>query len=285
MRTACKTIVGWQSQFDMLVSESMEHLCLLEIGEARLCSRWWDTKPFVSHLHDAYWGVGDFSACSIACGRMRQLCGDSSSEFSRSAPPLRSIQALAMKGVLENDGKYSFYKLLHRRCLPLGLAEFGVISPSDVDRAPTCACSNSHVHAIAWLKTVANAWTTSYRMHERTRLKCLFGCDAPDRIDHYLDCYILWSILHDSFEGEFPPSLFARLNFSISPSRKMLIVIATAFEIYHALKIGQRSIVDQCLLSGRFAPVVRVATKLARASAVANGYGNRCPQQGVFFTD
>ena len=130
-----------------------------------------------------------------------------------------------------------------------------------------------------------STWFRGTRLHFEGRLKCLFGCDAPDRIDHYLDCYILWSILHDSFEGEFPPSLFARLNFSISPSRKMLIVIATAFEIYHALKICQRSIVDQCFLSGRFAPVVRVATKLARASAVANGYGNRCPQLGVYFTD
>ena len=84
----------------------------------------------------------------------------------------------------------------------------------------------------------------------------------------------LWSILHEAFGGDFPPCMFARINYAIAPSNKMLIVISAAFEIYHALKIGLRSIVEQCLVSGRFAPVVGVARKLARTSAIANGFRN-----------
>jgi hypothetical protein len=258
----------------MLVSVSQAHLCLREVcGEQRLCSSWWDTKPFASHLHEAYWGIGGFSNSKEVCEYIRKVCNDSAKSNTRTATN-KSIQALAMKRLLAQDGTYSFYQLLHRRCSPLGLSVSGIISPSDVERAFTCASANSHVPAMAWLKTVTNAWTTSYRMHEPIKLKCLFGCDAPDRIDHYLSCRTLWSILHEAFGGDFPPCMFARINYAIAPSNKMLIVISAAFEIYHALKIGLRSIVEQCLVSGRFAPVVGVARKLARTSAIANGFRN-----------
>ena len=115
---------------------------------------------------------------------------------------------------------------------------------------------------MALLKMVTNAWTTSFRMHESDKLKCLFGCDADDKLEHYLTCHTLWSILDEAFGGNLTPNPFARINFD-TPSIIQCILIECAFEIYHALKIGQRNLVDECLSSRRFAPCVSVATILA----------------------
>ena len=53
---------------------------------------------------------------------------------------------------------------------------------------------------VAWattmIKTWANAWTTSTRMHEQPARRCVFGClDEPDTLFHYLRCSRLWSSL------------------------------------------------------------------------------------------
>ena len=39
--------------------------------------------------------------------------------------------------------------------------------------------------------------------------------------------------------------------------------LACAFEMYHALKIGQRHVVDEAILSGRFCEVIRACTIVA----------------------
>ena len=163
---------------------------------------------------------------------------------------------------MAQNQQYSFYELLHRRCVPLGLAQYGVISPSDVSRALAGAALCSHVTAIAWFKTVTNAWTTSYRMHESVKFSCVFGCNAEDKLEHYLKCHTLWSILDEAFGGNLTPCPFSRVNFD-KPSCKQYILIESAFEIYHALKIGQRTLVEECIASGRFAPCIAVATILA----------------------
>ena len=53
------------------------------------------------------------------------------------------------------------------------------------------------------------------------------------------------------------------MNYS-APSPQKLIHIACAFEIYHALKIGLRSIVDEAVSSSRFSEVLRNASKIAQ---------------------
>ena len=118
--------------------------------------------------------------------------------------------------------------------------------------------------AIAWLKTITNAWCTTHRMHEDSRLNCIFGCrTSPDRIDHYLVCPILWSILDEGFGGNLTPCIFSRLNFS-APCERKLHIIAAAFEIYHALKISLRSVVDVANTTHIFAPIIAHARTLAR---------------------
>ena len=119
---------------------------------------------------------------------------------------------------------------------------------------------------MAWLKTITNAWCTSSRMHESVRLPCIFGCkDSADRLDHYVGCRILWSIIHEAFGGDFTPCHVSRLCYH-APSPIKFVHIACAFEVYHSMKIGLRSIIDDAIRTYRFSEIVRVASKLARES-------------------
>ena len=96
----------------------------------------------------------------------------------------------------------------------------------------------------------------------RTSLSACFGCDAKDSLEHYIICRLLWSVLDCAFGGNLNPNLFARVNYS-APSSMQCCLIATAFEIYHALKIGQRALVDTALSCRRFAPIITVAELIA----------------------
>ena len=139
-----------------------------------------------------------------------------------------------------------------------------MLSRRDVHAALDCAKLVNHSTSIAWIKTVTNAWCTSHRMHETNKLNCIFGCrTSPDRLDHYITCNLLWSLLHEAFGGAFTPCLFARLNFSM-PCERNLYILAAAFDIYHGLKIGLREVVDEANVSLRFATISHNAKLIAR---------------------
>ena len=96
------------------------------------------------------------------------------------------------------------------------------------------------------------------------KLTCIFGCRRhPDRIDHYIRCHLLWSLLDWGFGGNLPACLFSRLNYSL-PTVRNLYIVAAAFEIYHALKVGHRPLVDEAVSTQRCAAVMRQANLFAR---------------------
>jgi hypothetical protein len=266
IRAAHKTIKGWLAQWNALRALAGELLPLGPASSGALCSPMWDSAPFVSHLADAYNGTGTFASAKHACDSIRN--GEGPVGFLPDRGPSRkpnrmSLQANAHNALHNLNGAYCFYLLLHRRCVPLGISNFAVIARRDVAAAFEVAKKVSHGIAIAWLKTITNAWCTTYRMHEEKKLKCIFGCQEPDRIDHYLCCPNLWSLIDGAFGGNLPACVFARLNYSV-PSERNLCLIAAAFEMYHALKIGHRSLVDEAVATRRFAHVHAQAKILAR---------------------
>ena len=99
-------------------------------------------------------------------------------------------------------------------------------------------------------------------MHENDQLKCVFGCDADNKLEHYSNCHTLWAILDEAFGGNLGPSPFARVNFE-QPTPIQYSLIEAAIEIYHALEVGQRTLVDECLSTRRFAPCISIATIIA----------------------
>ena len=270
IRTAKATIKGWETQYKTLQNTAEDTLSLSRVACNELCTAWWDSKPFVYYLHCASFGRGPFEKFKHVCDDIRTtwifgspwLPGMQPHTF----PPrhLRILwQAFAMRDILASDGGYSFYELLQRRCAPLGLNSIAVLSRSDVQNVLNMCSKSPRYVAMSWLKTSTNAWCTSSRMHESPILPCIFGCkDATDVLSHYLKCDILWSLICEAFVGDLSPCLMSRMSF-IEPTQRKLIHIACAFEMYHALKIGQRHVVDAAIVSGRFSEVIRVSTILA----------------------
>ena len=88
---------------------------------------------------------------------------------------------------------------------------------------------------------------TQHRMHDDIRWSCLFGCCcAPDSLQHYLVCPILWLIVVGVFPDEVSISIAERLCL-VNPSLLKLRRLALAHGIYHACKNDPSCIVDGLL--------------------------------------
>ena len=66
------------------------------------------------------------------------------------------------------------------------------------------------------------------------------------------------------------PDLADRIELRLAPSRlrqllqvKVYHAVACAFEIYHALTVGNRNIVEECVATFRFSKVVHYASRVA----------------------
>ena len=77
-------------------------------------------------------------------------------------------------------------------------------------------------------------------MHESKRLKCIFGCDNDDSLDHYLVCDPLWTaVISVSFKKT--ELLWTRPMTKlglIDTSGEWLQMLAVAFACYHSMKMS-----------------------------------------------
>ena len=85
------------------------------------------------------------------------------------------------------------------------------------------------------LKTWAGGWTTSYRMHEDPKLKCLFGCDERDDLEHYLVCAPLWLLASEVLESPAPFEVAERICL-VEPSGPRCLMLSLCFQGYHYAK-------------------------------------------------
>ena len=257
IRTANNTIKGWKKLYDEIVEAAELSLSVSRVASRQLSTEWWDTPPYVQFLNDAYYGKGSYADTLQASMSARSAARDPENK--------KSIQAIAhstINSIRKNDE--ATYMLLFRRTVALGFSSQAVISRQDVCKAFAVATRARPNDALAWFKTVTNAWCTSSRMHEPITLDCIFGCPGcEDRVSHYLSCPILWALLDEAFPGAVAPTCFGRVNFS-NPSIKNIFIISTAFEIYHALKIGLRTEVDNSQTSKRFKEICRVSSRIAQ---------------------
>ena len=123
--------------------------------------------------------------------------------------------------------------------------------------------------AMALIKTWANAWTTSDRMHEDNLLPCIFGCEGDDALAHYLCCDPLWTaVISCSYKRTEllmqPPLVRLCLE---TPSVEGARLITIAFSCYHALKLGHRDLVEAGCDSGNFCEMHVKLMSLADAFA------------------
>ena len=96
-------------------------------------------------------------------------------------------------------------------------------------------------------------------MNETPLLSCIFGCaDQEDNLKHYVSCPCLWTLAASACGlplASLPSSPFERLCI-INRTSFSFKLLGVVFRGYHAMKLGQRSLVDDCLASGVFEPVL-----------------------------
>ena len=108
-------------------------------------------------------------------------------------------------------------------------------------------------------------------MHEDVCLPCILGCEsAPDDFSHYLVCDILWNMLRKHFFGYISHLPQTRLGLPF-PTPPDILIVASAFHTYHALKIGSRAVVDEAVHSGKFDPVQQLASETLSDFVASHG--------------
>ena len=110
---------------------------------------------------------------------------------------------------------------------------------SGIDVPSACELMKSKLRkhdAMRVIKTWCNSWATSHRMHEATRLPCLFGChDGIDSMIHYVSCPFWLFLLVRLLPS--PPSPFPLTRLAlVDPSVESLLSVASSFAGYHAVK-------------------------------------------------
>ena len=89
---------------------------------------------------------------------------------------------------------------------------------------------------MCWLKAIAGAWCTSYRLAEPVKLSCVFGCvGEQDTFRHYLVCPSVWHICAEALGCGVPVGIADRLCFS-NTNTNSLKLLALVHGVYHATK-------------------------------------------------
>jgi len=181
-----------------------------------------------------------------------------------------------VKGSLQSK----VYKAIHK-CLPTGwlclinkrAASFcpdnDPLSDAELKSIQSRLCKYGRRHgthsAMYVIRTITNGWLTTRRMQELPKLPCIFGCvDCSDDLAHYLCCPTLWTIVGEIGPLPFDPTLLSvadRLCLT-SPTFDHFRVCGIACWLYHGLKMGERSRIDELINSGRFADVKTLALEL-----------------------
>ena len=190
LRAALLTITTSEHSYETLHAAAVDNLPFARVLSGHLWPSHWDSPALACVLRDARLGfpsrpnLREFTPGIVERARLL-ISSDVGEE------PLK-IQRMLSDELRSKIFPDSIPSLLRRR-LPLYCAGFD-ISLLNIDQLRSFLESLSPAWAHSVLKTWANAWTTSTRMHEATRRECLFGCaDASDALSHYVVCPSLWA--------------------------------------------------------------------------------------------
>ena len=227
-----------------------------------------------TQVRDSYPGGFSRATKFAPNGLSRNVCGkrefrdgpngsQNPAEISRSKPPALQKEVFQ---VLAASIKNPWPKLINSKLQILG--------------ADVCAMSAEEWHEFlvvfkncplsvktCFLKTIINSWATSHRMSEGELLPCIFGCECcEDNLKHYLTCEPLWTLvvsacgLPASYLGL---PILDRLCLR-NKSTYALKLLRVVYSVYHALKVGHRELITQCIANNHFEVIYELIIPISK---------------------
>ena len=277
-RTAVKTIPHWQKwmkqlrviQFEVMPFEYVK-------GDGKLCSSWWDSQPLVCNLEEAFLGFPHLvEAHKGGSSILEKFSRQKDTPRVSSVPPpgdpiwsKGSVQKTAYSIFVRESRDIhcqatSIFSLMKTR-LPNILKPL-LVNP-DLELIFHDICKDfKGSDKLKLIKTYTNAWVSSHRMHEDTKLDCFFGCPAlPDKLEHYLFCPNLRGLMTFLVDST---SMVTLVRWGLcSPCTKSLQGVCCAYTGYHACKsqVRSRQIPIHITDNRACAPLSRIWTTFAEA--------------------
>jgi hypothetical protein len=271
-RAALTTVTGYDEMHFELGDAAFLGAPLQDIVQRKYRPQGWDSDAFASNLFRAKRGLG-------------LGLDDHAHEISALFNKLSSGNDPQNQGTSRRGRQGTFYDLFQTFCksdwkdtLDRKLRFVGPILPVDwtlspsIDNSVAVACKKAGIRiATAAVKTWANAWCTSSRLHEsEVCMRCLFGCDAKDELSHYLICDPLWTcVISCSYRRTelLYRDPFERLGL-VSPHYEWLRMLAIAFSAYHSIKFKHTHEVQNIQDGGNPCQVHLILIQYCRAFAL-----------------
>ena len=236
---------------------------LAQVFKSDLRPPGWQADAFVTNLHNA------------SCGMLQGLENHSTAILAKFVAIVGGESAGGRKS---QQGAFNqFLTTVTPPCWPVtlmrkldsldSLDDFDIsLSTERIKHLSSCLCKLGPRVAMAVVKSWANAWTTSLRMHEPLLLPCIFGCPgSQDELDHYIVCEPLWTaVISCSFKQTelLQSSPFTKLG--LDGSMAWLQMLAIAFSCYHAIKLSHRDCILASIASGHPCQVLDRLVEYAR---------------------
>jgi len=291
----------WQNQYATLLANAVENRPIKEWSSGILQPDGWDSNAIVAVLKERTKG-GRFQSAESAANLMKNLIdGLKVVGPSGTLQLSNSVQQVMSKLLYPEMVSADFIGLFRRRISEAFLLDLpDSFCPLRILKS-VLEKETMHVRMMV-IKSWCGAWTTSYRMHEKVKLGCLFGChDEKDNIAHYLRCPHLWEVI----EKAYPPStnvgseqasnqytsglvphkkpttdvarcgltwLHQRGGFSghvtnrlgmIPPNQGAIHGLALAFSIYHAIKNQKSHLFHQATVTNDFSQIILSASNFS----------------------
>ena len=258
LRGASKTLVGYGDMHRDLVAKAVDGTTLSQGYCSDLRPPGWQANAFASNLHWA--SLGEFHGYEAHAASIKAIF-ESVRAGGRATEGLtgRKSQQSVFYSHLQTLTPPDWFVTLERKLdsfVCLDEVEYTLTSDAVSVICPALSKLGARV-SVAVVKSWANAWTTTTRMHEPLLLPCIFGCpNCKDELDHYLCCDPLWTaVISCSFKQTvlLQAGPFSKLGLGCSSA--WLQMLAIAFSCYHALKMSHLDEILSCLACGHLCQV------------------------------
>ena len=270
MRSALVTHKSWRSMHSMLQEAARMHLDMEQAFLLKRDSpRFWDSQSIAEVLHDAAHGFPASRSFSAAGAAALLAFSEASSDSSRFPKGVQKIMFDSMMPILYGT---FLAALVRRRAIRFGIAP-EVIQGLDFEVILEAVRPFGPFIFLTLVRTWANAWTTSHRMHEPYTRCCILGCpNATDSLSHYINCRRMWRAMRSAWSASslpMPVILSASLDQRLAicePTFDRVLMLCAACHSYHVLKQSYIQVFNLHIQTGNIEEVARITVEVLTAS-------------------